>query len=172
MPRVYVAVDVPHPGLGDAVPISTHLTLAFLGEVDPARVPVLLDALGTAVRGRAPFTIVARGIGAFPAPERPRVVWVGIDEGAAALIALADTLRRTLADHRFAFDPKAFVPHVTILRVRRPSDRHRAAALLAHRDPAPLGGADVPGGDVMASVLAPAGARHERIRRLSFDEPA
>src|SRR4051812_7702294 len=66
-----------------------HLTLSFLGEADAARLPEIQAACGRAAGGLAPFAMTVKGCGAYPSPDRPRIVWAGI-EAPAALTDLAN----------------------------------------------------------------------------------
>ena len=81
-----------------AVTENLHLTLRFLGATAPDRIPDLVAATEAAARTAAPFTIRLAGAGAFPAPDRPRVLWLGIVEGVPALVALAGALGEELAE--------------------------------------------------------------------------
>ena len=56
-----------------------HLTLRFLGEIDPDMVTGLDEILKTAAHEVRPFKIALSGLGAFPGLARPRVIWVGVD---------------------------------------------------------------------------------------------
>ena len=58
----------------------------------------------------APFEIVYGGVGAFDAPEDARVVWIGLDEGAAPMERLAGLLGRD--------EPRPYAPHLTLGRNR------------------------------------------------------
>ena len=69
-------------------PGTLHLTLCFLGATPTEKIPELEAGLERAAR-RAPFEIVWGGLGAFPTPESPRIVWVGVSEGRSELEALA-----------------------------------------------------------------------------------
>ena len=83
-----------------AVTENLHLTVRFLGATAPDRVPDVVAATEAAARTAAPFTVRLAGAGAFPAADRPRVVWLGIVEGAPELAALAEALAGQLADRR------------------------------------------------------------------------
>ena len=90
---------------------SIHLTLAFLGDCDPARLGELnVAAAGVPVR---PFELVLDEAGIW---KHNRIAWAGAKEMPKALETLVDELRGALADARFAFDPKPFVPHITLAR--------------------------------------------------------
>lgn len=130
--RVFVAVGIPGPvrarldeaqaalrTLGPAVrpvaPGNLHLTLRFLGELAPARVQEVRAALREA-RWPARFELYHRGLGAFPARGRPRVLWSGCE--GVGLAALRDAVEDSLAGAGVPRDVRAFTPHVTLARVR------------------------------------------------------
>jgi 2'-5' RNA ligase len=96
---------------------SLHLTLAFLGETPAERVPALAGALADAAAPVAPFAMALRGIGAFPALRRPRVVWVGAMAG-VELVTLNARVESALAPHGYAPERRPFAPHLTVARVR------------------------------------------------------
>jgi 2'-5' RNA ligase len=105
-----------------------HLTLRFLGAaVDCGLLPPLAEALAKIAAAGAPFAIEARGIGAFPDLNRPRVVWAGLES--ADLPALAAKIEEAAVRCGFASEKRPYSPHLTIGRVRgmRRWDRVRAA---------------------------------------------
>src|SRR5919108_2776554 len=71
------------------VPENVHVTLKFLGQVREARAAELVAALAQATSGFASFEASVEGLGAFPTPLRPRVIWAGVGRGADALVELA-----------------------------------------------------------------------------------
>jgi 2'-5' RNA ligase len=94
-----------------------HLTLFFLGPAVPReRLAPIADALETIAKATAPFEVAAHGVGAFPNPARPRVIWVGLHGDALAALAA----RVAEAAGRCGFGPqwRAYSPHLTIGRVR------------------------------------------------------
>lgn len=93
-----------------------HVTLAFLGNVAPARYAAVVLALDEAARG-APFDVSLDKIGAFPHERKPRVVYIGAREQGAAFRHLAQSVRSVNERLGFEFkeDP---VAHVTIARVK------------------------------------------------------
>jgi 2'-5' RNA ligase len=122
------------PGLRWVKPELFHFTLRFLGDVDEAAVPDLLAAIresATASSVRA-FGIEVAGLGAFPGPARPRVVWAGVRRGADELTAIASQLAPRLARLGLPREEHRFTPHLTLARARQPLDR-RAADTLASR---------------------------------------
>jgi RNA 2',3'-cyclic 3'-phosphodiesterase len=136
--RAFVAVEIPSSA-GETSPgrAPEHLTLLFLGEVPKERVGAIVEALTPLGVAVAPFQLTLEGVGAFPSRERPRVVWVGATEGAAELSRLAGRVREALAGHGGPTRDEAFVPHLTLFRVRSAVDRRRAEELLAGTVPPP-----------------------------------
>ncbi|HEY2031940.1 MAG TPA: RNA 2',3'-cyclic phosphodiesterase [Myxococcales bacterium] len=102
--------------LSFANPAQLHFTLAFLGEQDEA---ALERAREAASRVKQPtFDVDIARAGAFPSLSRPRVVWLGLRQGAPELSNLAGALREELAHNRVSFDDKPFRPHLTIARLK------------------------------------------------------
>jgi RNA 2',3'-cyclic 3'-phosphodiesterase len=139
--RAFVAIDLSDPvAPGEDVGAATapsHLTLRFLGEVAEDREPSIAAALAEAVRPLSPFVVTFEGVDAFPSRRAPRVVWVGAAAGRAPLVALALRVSDALAAVGFPPETTAFVPHVTLFRVRSPRDRQRARLLLDGTLPPP-----------------------------------
>jgi 2'-5' RNA ligase len=139
-----------------------HLTLAFLGEVDDAT--VLTHALETATRDVAPFTIELAGAGAFPAPRRASILWVGVGAGASELTTLASVIRDATAGPTGPGDDRPYHPHLTIARAARP---RRLADLVETIGPAPIGPAcPVTHVALVESDTRPDGAVHTVRERL------
>jgi len=102
-------------------PASWHLTLMFLGDWPPERLPGLADGLAAAVRPRPPFALQPTRVGAFPGLARPRVLFLQLD-GGEALATLARDVRAAV-DGVWPDGPqdrKDFHSHLTLARVKRP----------------------------------------------------
>lgn len=106
-------------------PEKLHVTLAFLGYVEPARYASVVEAL-TAAATAASFGVTLDRIGAFPHERKPRVVYVGAREQGAPFRALAESIREAYGRLGFEFGNDA-VAHVTIARVKPP---HRPLPLI------------------------------------------
>lgn len=110
-------------------PDDVHLTLKFLGDVPVARRETLQKALNQAVPQHSPFTLAAGGLGCFPNPHRPRVVWVGLHRDLSALNALRDAVEAQIAPLGYPTENRPFHPHLTLGRVSREANREAAQAL-------------------------------------------
>ncbi len=90
---------------------NLHLTLAFLGATEAARVPSLI-ALAAGVRV-APIRLPLDRAGYW---KHKRIIWCGAGEEPEALAALVSDLRARLDAAGMRYDPKPFVSHVTLVR--------------------------------------------------------
>lgn len=98
-------------------PESVHLTLRFLGEVDPGRLPELSARWGRAATSGRPTVVEAGGLGTFPPRGRPRVLWIGLrDLGESGLAALAASLELEARSAGFPPEERPFAPHLTLAR--------------------------------------------------------
>ncbi|MBI3312148.1 MAG: RNA 2',3'-cyclic phosphodiesterase [Candidatus Omnitrophica bacterium] len=98
-------------------PENLHLTLKFFGEVDKARLLELIETLKKCAVCPA-FSFELQGVGAFPALERPRVIWLGMNEGKEPMERLAGSLEKECALLGFPMGDRPFSAHLTLGRVR------------------------------------------------------
>jgi 2'-5' RNA ligase len=98
-------------------PANFHVTLKFLGSIDEALIEPIGKALQDQLRLFPRFTINAKGVGVFPGPTRPRVLWVGLNSDRLAL--LASRVESALQPLGFAPESRTFMPHLTIGRWRQ-----------------------------------------------------
>jgi 2'-5' RNA ligase len=99
-------------------PESIHITLKFLGETSDAVIDELLLAMGESVAGVSPFKLEVGKIGAFPAVDRPQVIWVGISGDMEKLAQLQKNLEQNTEQLGFKRESRPFSPHLTLGRVR------------------------------------------------------
>jgi 2'-5' RNA ligase len=145
-------------GVRWVAPCNLHLTLKFLGDVAEGRLPELRTALMAAAAGASPFTLALHGAGAFPSPERPRVIWVGAGAGSAELTALALSVEAALTPLGFAPEDRPFSPHLTVGRVSyRPPDPAPLRRLIDSARGREWGEWLVPAVHLMRSELFPKG---------------
>jgi RNA 2',3'-cyclic 3'-phosphodiesterase len=110
-------IDVRTPGQPRWVSVENlHLTLRFLGATPDGRVEELSQAVAAAVRGVAPFRVELTGGGAFPTPQRPRVLWIGIGAGEEGLVALAGRLNDELERLGWPRNDRPLQAHLTLAR--------------------------------------------------------
>jgi RNA 2',3'-cyclic 3'-phosphodiesterase len=112
-------------------PANLHLTLKFLGDVPPAKIPQVAAAAKRATGSCSPFQVTVGSTGCFPSPRNPSVLWIGISQMPGSLTCLRDTIEEELRRQGFAREAKPFKPHLTIARLRNPRNaQHLADAFM------------------------------------------
>ncbi|MFJ8663391.1 RNA 2',3'-cyclic phosphodiesterase [Streptomyces sp. NPDC093795] len=92
-----------------------HITLAFLGELPVATVPLLRPPLADLAASRRPVELGLRGGGHFD----ERVLWSGIDGDLEGLHRLAADVRAVVRECGVPFEDRPLRPHLTLARARR-----------------------------------------------------
>lgn len=127
MPRLFTALEVPQDaalglsllrgGLQSARWIDTqnyHVTLRFIGDVSSS----LADEIASAFDriARAPFEISLSGVGQFGG-KKPHSIWAGVTVSPEMILLQAE-IERICQRLHLDPDPRKFVPHVTLARLR------------------------------------------------------
>lgn len=130
--RAFISADVPgegrmrdllsslhaaDPTLKVVDPSIMHVTLKFLGDIQEVKVGPITEVMRKAATDISPFEVALRGVGAFPNRNRPRVIWVGL-ENAQPLITLAQRIDEDLSSLGFERERRGFAPHLTLARAR------------------------------------------------------
>ena len=97
---------------------NMHLTLKFLGDIPSANIEALTQVIRTQADSFDCLDIHLTGIGSFPGPKRPRVIYIGI-QAPAALEAFQHGLESATRRLGYNAEERAFAPHLTIGRVRQ-----------------------------------------------------
>src|SRR5215217_2569829 len=99
---------------------NIHLTLKFFGNVDVNKLPAISAAASRTVEEFSSNQISVGNTGVFPRPSRPQVLWIGINDPSGKLSALQKRFEDECATEGFAKEDRAFRPHLTIARLRKP----------------------------------------------------
>ncbi len=121
--RLIERVRQPSDGIKWVPTDNLHLTLKFLGEVDNTEVPAVCDVVHDVCAGRDPFELHFAGTGGFPSIDRPRVLFVGIEDSTETLTQIATELDRDYADLGFKPESRDYTPHLTLGRTKSGSRR-------------------------------------------------
>ena len=110
---------------------SIHLTLKFFGNVEVKRIEKISAAAERVVKQFSTFQIGVGETGVFPKPSRPQVLWIGVNDPSGQLSALQEKFEDECAAEGFEKEDRAYRPHLTIARLRKPEgERHLADAHL------------------------------------------
>jgi RNA 2',3'-cyclic 3'-phosphodiesterase len=133
--RTFIALELP-PELRSAVgelsaalqsrlpemkwvkPNLVHLTLRFLGEIEPVRIDSLNEVVAAAAGEFAPFELSVTEVGHFGPAHSPRVLWMGLAPN-GNLSSLAAALEMSFESAGFGRADKPFRAHLTLARTGR-----------------------------------------------------
>jgi 2'-5' RNA ligase len=152
-------------------PENIHLTLFFLGDILPERQSPVEAALSVVARNVRPFTFSVQGAGAFPNLNRPRVIWVGLEEPTGQLALLHRAVNEAMANVGFQPEDRRFSPHLTLGRVRQQASREEAQAVgeaLRQVEVGHLGDVIVEELIFFRSVLKSSGAEYTPLARFAI----
>ena len=154
-------------GLNFTDPGQAHVTLKFLGDTDPDRLPELTGALERAVAesGVEPFTAEVGGLGVFPHLGYISVVWVGVREGSEQLTRLHEAIERRATGLGFDPEDHDFTPHATLARMDHAGGKETVQDLVEHRDP-DVGRLPVEAVALTESTLTDDGPRYSTVERF------
>jgi len=144
-------------------PHGIHLTLQFLGDTPVEKLPAIQEALAAVAQNAPSCTFTVGGLGCFPNPRRPRVVWVGVQEPTGRLAALQDAIEEAMEHFGYTPEGRGFTPHLTLGRVQRRASNREAAQVGEAITGAPVGQLAEVAADRFAlirSVLKPTGAEY------------
>lgn len=132
--RLFTAIDIPdatRAALQDLLrdlrpaaalkwspPSNLHITTKFIGEWPEERLGEIQEALRQ-IPQPSPIEIGIRGVGWFPNPHSPRVLFAAIQAG-PDLPALAKATNDALEAIGIPLEEKPFSPHLTLARIKEP----------------------------------------------------
>ena len=142
--RLFIAVEIPDAArktvyqyasrvfenCGDVRPVKEaemHITLKFLGSISGDNIDLLSNAIAGAVSSISIFSFEVNGtIDAFPSKKKAKIIFFQVGEGVRELRLLYSSLEGGLGSaieqSKGKVKPDDFIPHITIARMRRPSD--------------------------------------------------
>ena len=149
-------------------PENVHLTLKFLGGVEEARVPLVKRAVQEGLRREGPLVLTLAGLGVFPNPRSPRVVWVGVGGDTERLQNLQERLEQALGEVGFPREARSFSPHITLGRMRSRQGAASLMELVGHLGANEVGSLKAESIELMRSQLHPAGAVYTILESFSL----
>lgn len=145
---------------------NLHITLKFLGYISPEQIRLINLGLKEIINKCSPFIIkLSSDIGVFPSYKMPRIIWVGIKEGANELKKLYNSIEIILYNNGFSKENKVFSGHITIGRVKYIKDKNNLINFLKNMHVECLS-QEVKSIELMESKLAPNGPIYNIINRF------
>ncbi|MDT8441402.1 MAG: RNA 2',3'-cyclic phosphodiesterase [Desulfuromonadales bacterium] len=138
-------------------PQTLHLTLRFFGETPQEDLEKIRVSMLSIASCQPACQVRLQGLGAFPEPRRPRVLWTGL-EPVAPLRQLYRHCETALQQAGIPPEPRPFRPHLTLGRWRQAGPDVRQ--LLAETTGQTFGTLSVRQLIVYRSLLHTTGAEH------------
>ena len=189
--RVFIALSIPPPAkfelekvvqhLAAQVPNGVrwvsldgiHLTLKFLGNIDPAQVEDITEAMTRGSLGTPPFKMFLSGLGTFPNQKRPRIIWAGVQGDLDSVGKLQAGIEAEVSGLGFPREKRPFTPHLTLGRVREQvgtGERLRMGAAVSSCSMGPSEPWLVESVRLVWSHLGPAGATYCDLASVSLGD--
>jgi 2'-5' RNA ligase len=106
---------------------NIHLTLKFFGNVALDRIAKISAAATRTTEQFSKFQIDVGNTGVFPRPSRAQVLWIGVSDPTSKLAVLQKRFEEECAVEGFEKEDRAYRPHLTIARIRRPEGARQLA---------------------------------------------
>lgn len=179
--RTFIAVEL-DPSFGEKIrqiqerfsdfdlkfvnPEIIHITLKFLGDIEESMVKPLEEALDSLMC--EPFEARIEGLGVFPKPSNPKVLWLGATGNFETLHADVETV---LKPFKFKEEDRAFTAHATLARVKTLSKDQKSAFadILNELKDTRLGSMQVNKVLLKKSTLTPYGPIYETLHTVYLD---
>lgn len=170
--RLIDRIRSPEDGVKWVPTDNFHLTLKFLGDVDNTQLPEICDTVRDVCTTVPPFELRFAGTGAFPNLDRPRTLWIGIDDPTESLRTLVNRLETELADLGFKPEPRDYRPHLTLGRTRSGSRKVNPEVVerLVAQQSIRLGEMQADTVELMASFLEKRGPSYQVMDTIELGE--
>ncbi len=99
-------------------PEKIHLTLKFFGNIEESRIDLIVKSIEEPIRNTSAFSVIVKGVGAFPSLKNPRVIWMGLVDGKEILTSLQKQIEKQLGKIGFQPEDRPFHPHLTLGRMK------------------------------------------------------
>lgn len=148
-----------------------HITMKFLGEVDPGRIESLSASLIPSIPKIDKFSVLFDTLGVFPNRRNPRIVWIGCKTHDPSLDALFQSIESEAAACGWMKEERPFHPHVTLGRIRDSSGTENLISIMENCNLEPRS-ALITEVLLMKSTLKPDGSEYSVMQRyrLSHNE--
>lgn len=123
------------PKLAWVRPRNMHLTIKFLGEIEPAQVGPIRAALDQATSQWRKFEISFTGLGVFPPRGPVKVLWLGVDDATGGLAKCWQCCEEALEGIGIAREDRPFSAHLTLARNKNPRLSDEVRKMLHHPPP-------------------------------------
>lgn len=108
-----------------------HITLAFLGSVQPEQLTSVEKSVYEAIKDQKSFMLDITGLGVFGAQTSPRIFWSSVNE-MKQLFQLQEIVHKTCLEEGFLLDSRPYHPHITLARKWGGNEKFKLDDLVTH----------------------------------------
>lgn len=147
-------------------PENIHLTMKFIGHIEKEALVDLNKVINDAVSNIEPFSISVGDIGAFPSLNKPRVVFVCVQERGNNLLNIYERLDKGVESLGIKKESKKYVGHITLGRVKSQRNISRLKNTLNSGAECYFGCEKVTSLSLIQSKLTPTGPLYTRLNNF------
>lgn len=145
-----------------------HLTLKFFGNIEESRIEPIVKSIEQPIQNTPPFSLMVRGVGAFPHLKNPRVIWLGLIDGKEVLAFFQKEIEVQLEKIGFQKEDRPFHPHLTLGRVKSNREREELVKRMEKFREEDLGNFQVERIILLKSDLKPSGPIYTPLREMKL----
>jgi len=149
-------------------PGNIHLTLKFLGDISPQQISPIKTELSRFLTPVSPFQVTLGPPGVFPDFNRPRTLWVGLEDPEGHLLNLHQQVEEALQNQGFPGEKRPFSPHLTLARIKSPKNKGLSQDSLESLPRPPLLKFDISSVKLYKSELTPKGSIYTVLEELKL----
>ncbi|MBI3314159.1 MAG: RNA 2',3'-cyclic phosphodiesterase [Candidatus Omnitrophica bacterium] len=105
-------------GVKWAEPEGVHVTFHFFGKIGSEQIKTACSIVEAQVVNISPLSLTLNGLGCFPNPVHPRIIWLGITGDTTQLTELQNKIEKDLKNEGFPVEAREFHAHATLGRVK------------------------------------------------------
>lgn len=152
-------------------PGNIHLTLKFLGNIEPRQIEPIMRSIDEGIKGISPFRLNITNPGVFPNLRNIQVVWIGLGGDIDPLMKIQKSIETNLVPLGFPLERRPFTAHLTLARVSfnvSNADKQILSNIMSKSKLSPDISFKVNAVSLMKSQLAHSGAIYSRLHLIEI----
>ncbi len=148
---------------------NIHLTLKFIGDVEPEAYQSIERVLAAGNYPVIPFPVRISGIGKFGKGQEFTILWAGV-ETSSQLAALFQDIEERLAGVRIPKETRPFKPHITLARNKKNVDVKPYLRLIDQHQDTFISESAVAAFQIFKSDLSSVGPTYTILKEISLEQ--
>ena len=160
-------------GINLVKPENMHITLKFLGYIDPNNLNSIITKISSVAKTHKPFKLKLTEVGCSPNSASPRVLWISGTNHDEVILSIKRELEKELDSLGYPKDHRDFDPHMTIARIKHFASKtsiQKAICLLSTLPTNICMNVDVHSISLIQSALTKPHATYNTLARISLHQ--